>query len=220
MKWNRLGAASLLLAAQILIFWHHAAHAQAGGSVTPLPGNGARAVQLDGQTYLLENHVIRIVNGQAAKINMPGNTGGIGPVWRAFFHGQKLAECRTQPAVFESAAQGTCPAGTFFDIGRWSCWKCPPGFTRGGAAVDSDRACERQAPAAERGNKPEFQPAANVGDRCPAGSFFDTIGGGSCWSCPSGYNMNVLVHVQAGDKCTRPARQEFSGATRHQRTSF
>jgi hypothetical protein len=211
-----LRAGALLLLVQVLFSWSHTAHSQ--GSVTPLQGGGARTVQLGGQTYVLENHVMRVMRGQLAKVNLPGATGVITPACGAFFNGQKMPECANQPAVFEQPAQGTCPAGTIFDIGRWSCWKCPPGFTRGGAAVDSDRACERTATAAERGNKPEFQAAALVGDRCPAGAFFDTIGGGSCWACPPEHNMNLLVHVQAGDKCTRPARHELKAAIRHQRT--
>src|SRR5687767_9863211 len=175
--------AKLLALSLILLYWSSAAHAQSG-SVTPMPGNGARTVQIEGQPYLLENHVMRVMNGQLTKINLPGDTGVVAPVCGAYYKGQKLPECASQPALFEAPAQGTCPAGTIFDIGRWSCWKCGPGFTRSGAAVDSDRACERPATAAERGNRPEFMAAAHVGDRCPAGSFYDTIGGGSCWSCP------------------------------------
>src|SRR5690606_2176401 len=150
-------------------------------------GGGAKTIQLDGMPVVVEGYVMRLVNGKLTKASaasLPNDALVAGPVCGAYYKGQKQANCESQRATYEGKAQGTCPAGTFFDIGRWSCWTCPAGFKRGGAAVDSDRACERPATAAERGNKPEFMRAELVGDRCPPGSFFDTIGGGSCWSCP------------------------------------
>lgn len=64
-------------------------------------------------------------------------------------------------------------------------------------------------------------PAAYVGQKpggCPAGSFFDLIDGGTCWSCPEGYNRSV-THVKSGDACVRPAYEQFSRATRHGRAT-
>jgi hypothetical protein len=64
-------------------------------------------------------------------------------------------------------------------------------------------------------------PAEYVGKKpggCPAGSFFDLIDGGTCWSCPQGYNRSV-THVKSGDACVRPAYEEFRRATRHNRAT-
>jgi len=163
---------------------------------------GGKTTQISNQNFVVESQVMQVVNG---------------PVCGAFYKGVKQPECGSQPAVFDGAAQGTCPAGSEFDLTRWSCWSCDKskGFTRSAAAVDSDRACARPATAQEKAKKTEFQKAQQVGERCGPGQFYDTIGGGSCWSCPSGYNVNLLVHVQNADKCTRPAKEEFTRAVEH-----
>ena len=71
---------------------------------------------------------------------------------------------------------------------------------------DGQRPCT-VAPATFAGKKPA---------QCPAGAFFDPIGGGTCWRCPSGSRRTVF-HVKSGDACEQPAHQKFSGATRHGR---
>lgn len=141
--------------------------------------------------------------------------------------GSPQPACSMKPADYMGPALGTCPEGTEFDIGLWSCWSCDKskGFTRTAAAVDTDRACARPATPAEAGNKPRFARATFLGKLCPKGddqfndAFFDTIRGGECWSCPRGYEMNVLVHVEAPNKCTRPAREQFSFAELSFRTT-
>lgn len=205
-----------LLLAQILLFQSFAAQAQ-GIFVSP---QGGKTTQIGNQTFVLESKVMQIVDGQSKAVDrvVPTNDAlSIGPVCGAFYKGVKQSECLSQPAVFEGAARGTCPPGSEFDLTRWSCWSCDKskGFTRGTAAVDSDRACVRPATAQEKAKKAEFQKAQEVGERCGPGQFYDTIGGGSCWSCPSGYETNVLVHVQEKNKCTRPGREEFTRAVEH-----
>lgn len=126
----------------------------------------------------------------------------------------KLQEpCQDRPAKFEQAAQGTCPAGTIFDLTRWSCWSCPEGFSRHDlAAIDSDRGCSRP----KQTNKPRFQPATFKGPLCEEGSFFDPIRGGECWSCPNGYKRS-WAHVEAGNACVVPANSDFKPSNRHGR---
>lgn len=134
--------------------------------------------------------------------------------------GTPQPRCKLKPADYMGPALGTCPPGTEFDIGLWSCWSCDKskGFTRTAAAVDTDRACARPATPAEAGNKPRFARATFLGKLCPKGddmfadAFFDSIRGGECWACPHGYEVNVLPHVEASNKCTRPARELFSFA--------
>ena len=121
--------------------------------------------------------------------------------------GQDL--CGTGPAIFESNAIGVCPAGTFADIGKWGCYKCPAGFDRGIAAVDSDRACTRK----KTGKKNEQLTKATLqGSACPKGSFFDPVRGGECWSCPSGY-IRSAAHIDWKDACVILPRESLKKVT-------
>ncbi|MDP1613754.1 MAG: hypothetical protein Q8M11_22055 [Sulfuritalea sp.] len=134
--------------------------------------------------------------------------------------GKPQPRCKLKPANYQGPARGTCPAGTVFDIGLWGCWSCDrsKGFERTLAAVDSDRACAKTATWNETQNKARFKPATFLGNLCPGPdanyekAFFDTIRGGECWACPKGYNTNVLPHVAAGNKCTRPGRRDVAYA--------
>lgn len=51
---------------------------------------------------------------------------------------------------------------------------------------------------------------------CPAGSFFDPVDGGTCWSCPADFNRHV-THVKANDACIRLPRMAHAKSTRHGR---
>lgn len=97
-----------------------------------------------------------------------------------------------EAAVFQSAARGNCPKGSFFDIGLWQCWSCPKGFKRTLAAADSDRACSRP----NKNIKGTFTKAKFMGAVCPKGSFYDGIRDGECRKCPSGYKRSA-AHVDA-----------------------
>ncbi len=46
---------------------------------------------------------------------------------------------------------------------------------------------------------------------CPSGSFFDLVDGGTCWSCPSGYNR-TSAHVKKKNACRKPASEVFHKA--------
>lgn len=52
--------------------------------------------------------------------------------------------------------------------------------------------------------------------QCPSGSFFDPIGGGSCWRCPSDTRRTVLP-VNGGAACEKPAGEIQQRATNHGR---
>ncbi|NVJ93598.1 MAG: hypothetical protein HWE34_18175 [Methylocystaceae bacterium] len=112
--------------------------------------------------------------------------------------GQKA--CGDKPAVFKRAAVGSCPAGSFFDVGRWACYSCPSGYSRSLASIDDYKACQKQRA------KPKllgsFMSAQKQGNVCPSGSFFDGIRGGECWKCPSNYNRTVF-HVEAYNACQK-----------------
>ena len=132
-----------------------------------------------------------------------------GPVCGGVVNGQPQQPCGSKSATYEGAALGTCPAGSFFDIGKWECWTCPAGYDRSAAAVDTDRACAKP----DKNVRGDFGPAQYRGPRCPAGSFFDPIRGGECWSCPAGYRRSA-AHIEAGNACFIPAAEEFKRPTR------
>lgn len=143
-----------------------------------------------------------------------------GPVCGGVVGGKPQPSCSTNYARYEGAAVGKCPAGSIFDVGLWQCWSCPRGFERTAAAVDTDRACGREATAQERQKTAQFARAALLGPLCPPAdpwfekSFYDSIRGGECWACPKGYATNVLPRVDAWDKCTRPSSEELVRPTR------
>lgn len=149
-------------------------------------------------------------------------------------NGKLQKPCGSTTAIFEADAVGKCPSGTFFDIGKWSCWSCPNGFARAGTEkydssdklevarallraavpVDGPRACVKQ----NRAKKGEMTSAKFQGTVCPKGSFFDPTRDGECWSCPSGYNRSVAP-VEWADACVLPAKEEFKKISRHSRAT-
>lgn len=124
--------------------------------------------------------------------------------------GANQAKCGKEPAIFESAARGTCPKGSFFDIGLWQCWSCPSGFKRTVAAVDSDRACSKP----NKNIRGTFTKATFIGPVCPSGSFYDGIRDGECRKCPSGYKRSA-AHVDAKNACFVAAKENFKKISRH-----
>jgi hypothetical protein len=109
--------------------------------------------------------------------------------------GNVLPPCGFAKATKTGKAVGSCPKGSFFDIGTWSCFTCPRGFNRTGFAVDTPQACSKEV-------KAEYKYAKRIGNHksCPTGSFKDDRNGGECWACPSGYGR-TLSAVDAWDAC-------------------
>jgi hypothetical protein len=117
---------------------------------------------------------------------------------------QKL--CGTGSATFESNAIGTCPSGSFADVGAWGCYTCPSGFDRGVASVKSDRACTK-----ETVNKklPQWSKATKVGSACGVG--FHNISNDRCYTCPKGYERSFAL-IGDNNACFIPAYEKFSKA--------
>jgi hypothetical protein len=57
-------------------------------------------------------------------------------------------------------------------------------------------------------------PAGGIG--CGRGTFFDPIDGGTCWTCPEGYQRTVYA-VKSGQACEQAGGEVFAQATRHGR---
>ena len=102
-------------------------------------------------------------------------------------NGNLQEACGFDKAKFESKAVGKCPAGSFFDIGTWSCYTCPNGFNRNARPVNSPKACDR--PIQTSTMKATFLGKAS----CPAGAFIDGRNGGECWQCPAGYGRTAAA---------------------------
>ncbi|MBC8339746.1 MAG: hypothetical protein ISR51_08125 [Rhodospirillales bacterium] len=56
--------------------------------------------------------------------------------------------------------------------------------------------------------------------RCPGGSFWDPIDGGSCYRCPSNYNRTLLWSVKSDKACQRAARESLRRASRKKSATF
>jgi hypothetical protein len=127
-------------------------------------------------------------------------------------NGRPQEKCTAQPAVFESAAVGKCPSGSFFDVGKWACYTCPSGYDRTLAGVDTDRACSKP----DANVRGVLSSASFVAPLCPSGTFYDPIRGGECWSCPSGYKRSAS-HIDAANACFVPGGEEIKKAVSHGR---
>ncbi|MFM9946311.1 MAG: hypothetical protein ACKV1O_00075 [Saprospiraceae bacterium] len=62
---------------------------------------------------------------------------------------------------------------------------------------------------------PQFARAIKNGDRqCPEGSSYEEVDGGTCWSCPPGY-QRTKSRVNEAAACVRAGTTEYSKATNH-----
>ncbi len=119
------------------------------------------------------------------------------------------AKCTDKPATFMAAAVGTCPTGSFFDIGKWQCYTCPSGYNRTLEPVDGDHACSKADPTV----KLQQLPATFAGRLCPAPTFYDPIHGGQCYRCPAGTRRSA-ASVEASNACFEPAHEDLTDATK------
>lgn len=143
------------------------------------------------------------------KYGVYGPRGESRPLCGGMVDGKLQPPCGGKVAVFESDAVGKCSAGSFFDVGTWSCYSCPPGFKRSLTAVTGERACQKQDSSVQG----KLTNATLRGTVCPKGSFFDPTRGGECWSCPEGYNRSAAP-VEWKDACVRPAAEKFAPTTK------
>ncbi len=119
-------------------------------------------------------------------------------------------------ATHKSRVSARCGDDIYDPIRGGSCWRCPAGYERGVAAVDTAEACFRPA-------LPELKPATRLGTQpidlvqaargastlgCSnqgQGAFFDPKGGGSCWRCPSSHPVRSLYAVDESRACMSEA---------------
>jgi len=146
--------------------------------------------------------------------NAPGPAAS-GPLCGGIVNGKPQDPCGAKTAKLESKALGTCPNGTFFDIGLWQCWQCPAGYGRSAAAVDTERACSKP----DANVKGQFGPATLRGKACPPGSFWDPIRDGECWSCPPGFERTGLRVDDPRAACHKPAAEKLFKATRYSKAT-
>ena len=137
------------------------------------------------------------------------------PVCGGFWYGKLQAKCPPSPATFVAEAVGACPAGSFLDAGAGSCWACPDGYIRTADALTSATACAKS----DLSVPLKRMTAKFAGGLCPAGSFFDPIRGGECYSCPSGYQRSA-AHIDADNACFVPAGKQSVRATRIDNTPW
>jgi hypothetical protein len=144
-----------------------------------------------------------------AKYGVYGPRGESRPLCGGVENGKLQEPCDSKVAIFESDAVGKCAAGSFFDLGTWSCYSCPTGYKRSLTAVTGDRACEK----ADTSVQGKLVSATFRGTACPKGSFFDPTRQGECWSCPEGFNRSAAP-VEWADACVKPAGQLFAKTSR------
>lgn len=103
--------------------------------------------------------------------------------------------CGFAKASYDGKARKSCPSGWFFDLGTWSCFRCPAGLNRTANDIAGDAACSKAVP--KQFARAVFKQKAA---QCPAGTFFDLRNAGECWQCPSGYGRTASA-VDAWDAC-------------------
>ena len=123
--------------------------------------------------------------------------------------------CSPVAAQLVGNADINCPTGSFPDLGRSACFSCPEGFTRSIHPVDNYKACQKPDSSITGG----YKKATFRGPLCAAGTFYDPIRGGQCYSCPGGYNRSA-AHIEAANACYVPIHENFSSATRVKNTAF
>lgn len=136
--------------------------------------------------------------------------------------GEGQDDCIGTSATFEGSATGVCPEGSTFNLFSWGCHTCPEGYTlsmKGGFDPDSDRACQKPKLKGDilvytdiiRANETNTAPAEIKGTVCPAGSFFDPIRDGECWTCPKGYDRAQfpnVTHIDSSAACLKVTEQK------------
>lgn len=118
-------------------------------------------------------------------------------------------------AASRLASVRLCPHGSFFDPRNGGeCWTCPANFGRNMKAVTDDGSCSRLNVDIGKGQVIEYKNAVFTGAACgEKDGFWDPIDGGSCWSCPSGYERTIFPAVTSPQACGR-RMVDFKPATK------
>lgn len=118
-------------------------------------------------------------------------------------NGELQEACGFTRAKKIGKAVGSCPKGSFFDLGTWACYSCPPSYNRNARSVVHEKACDKNV-------TNRRSPARLVGKAtCPSGSVYDPRNGGECWSCPSGYGRTAAA-VDKWNACGMIGRKAVS----------
>lgn len=132
---------------------------------------------------------ISLAANPAAAEQIPGK-----PLCGGTVNGKLQEPCGREPAEYIGKARGECPRGSFFDVGTWTCFKCPSGYQRTANNVEEWDACSKDVP--DQVLRAKYEGRAS----CPPGAFIDPRNGGECWSCPSGFGRTMAA-VDAWDAC-------------------
>ncbi len=110
----------------------------------------------------------------------------------------------TVPSLLHS-----CKSGYFPRPGKPWCYNCLSGWKHDSSKGVYDRGvCYK--PAYTQKNK-ATKVSSLTGVNCGSGKFFDPSQGGSCWSCPSGYNRTAYA-VTDGKACAKAVSGSFTKA--------
>ncbi|MDP9199388.1 MAG: hypothetical protein M3O07_09275 [Pseudomonadota bacterium] len=175
------------------------------GSTVAVPGSGGGGLVVGSPTLPGTTQTPLTVTGSIDTSNMIGAVGTSQATCGV--PGKPL--CNPSAAELVGNSDVTCPSGSFPDLGRSACYSCPEGFTRSIHAVDDYKACQKPDSSISGG----FQAATFQAPLCAAGSFYDPIRGGECYSCPAGYNRSA-AHIDATNACYIPIHEKFSHATK------
>ena len=116
------------------------------------------------------------------------------------------------PATRLEANKTSCPSGSFFDVGKGSCWTCPSGARRTVFAVDGDKACERIIKKKKRKAKYVYK-VDSLLKSCRKGTFANA-GSRSCYTCPAGWKHDRSKRTGTNGVCYKPRKVTRSSATK------
>ncbi len=110
--------------------------------------------------------------------------------------------------------------GGFVDI-KGNCWKCPDGFKHDNFLLPptDGKVCKDEG---GRDNREGTRHAAGSGllkTDCPRGQWLSTHNG-SCYSCPNGFNHDILKKGNQDGVCWRDKKDQFAAASRMTGTAF
>jgi hypothetical protein len=151
-----------------------------------------------------------------AAITLVGNAtlpNGSGPLCGGIVNGKYQTPCKAVSATFVSDVKYSCPAGSFFDA-NGKCYSCPANYARTADAVTTDRACAKADPTVKGGEVAATFGGALCRPANGSWSFKDGSLGGSCWSCPNGYERSIYsVDDSTNRACHLPAKIGYAGPT-------